>query len=444
MPACRAFLTVHEKREDDSGKQELNSRHLLLAGLLLIVACTALPPPRVDNGTAAAAERSEVLPDNPDILFWTPAQTAVGFRSIEKVSPGQVRTVSRGPSVKPLPQAAGPELEIAFEHDGVHYTTASYMAQQRVSGIIVVKNGRVVLERYGLGRRPDDRWMSFSVTKSLTSTLIGAAIKDGFISSLDDTLDQYVSEMKGSVYAGVTVRQLLTMSSGVRWNEDYTDPNSDVARAGQVQFEGEASPILSYMRRLERAQPAGSTFLYSTGETDLAGIVLSRAVGKTMSEYLSEKIWAGYGMEQDAVWLTDTSGHERGGCCVNMTLRDYARIGLFMLEDGAGITPAGWVSEATRAHFSLDSGAPTSTEPETNRLKTTTPHGYGYFWWVNDHGFDAIGIFGQMIHVDPEQQLVIAINSAWPAATGAQYSAARVAFVEAVTAAALAQSTGHP
>ena len=401
-------------------------RHLLLTGIVLIVACTVTPEspdkPSAATPDTQPAGPTEVLPANPGILFWTPAETQVGFRSIDKVMPQLVRTVKRGPAVRALPTAPGPELEIRFEHEGVSFTTDSYMEKNRVSGIIVVKDGQVLLERYGLGRKPEDRWISFSVTKSLTSTLIGAAIKDGLIRDIDDPVDEYVTEMKGSVYAGVSIRQLLTMSSGVKWNEDYTDPESDVARLGRVMFDGEPSPILAYMRRLERAQPAGEVFKYSTGETDLAGYVLSRAVGMSMSDYLSKKIWAAYGMERDAIWLTDSSGHERGGCCLNMTLRDYARIGLFMLDDGAGVTPTGWVQEASSKHLPVDPGDP-------NR-------GYGYFWWTDGIAYAASGIFGQRIHIEPEYGVVIAINSAWPVASGAEYSLARSAFVRAAVNAA--------
>ena len=403
-------------------------RHLLLTGIVLIVACTVTPEPP-DKASAATAtvdaqtaSSADVLPTNPSILFWTPAETQVGFRSIDKVMPQLTRTVKRGEKIRALPTAPGQALDIHFEHEGVSFTTDSYMEKNRVSGIIVVKDGQVLLERYGLGRKPEDRWISFSVTKSLTSTLIGAAIKDGLIRDIDDTVDEYVTEMKGSVYAGVSIRQLLTMSSGVKWNEDYTDPESDVARLRRVLFEGEPSPILGYMRRLDRAHPAGETFNYSTGETDLAGYVLSRAVGMSMSDYLSQKIWAVYGMEHDAIWLTDSSGHERGGCCLNMTLRDYARIGQFMLEDGAGVTPTGWVQEATTKHLPV-------TPDDPNR-------GYGYFWWTSGNAYAAIGIFGQMIHIEPEHGVVIAINSAWPVATGADYSKVRTAFVRAAVSAA--------
>src|SRR5262249_34200835 len=152
--------------------------------------------------------------------------------------------------------------------DGTHYTTASYMAETRIAGLLAIHHGKIALERYGLGETPNDRWISFSVTKSITSTLIGAAIKDGYIKSLDDPVADYSPEMKGSVYETVSIRQLITMTSGVKWNENYSDPNNDAVRVGVVPGDPGVNPIVSYMRKLSRVEPAGH-FLYKTGETDL-------------------------------------------------------------------------------------------------------------------------------------------------------------------------------
>jgi CubicO group peptidase (beta-lactamase class C family) len=333
-----------------------------------------------------------------------------------------VSTVKRGTKVHPLRQTRMAEPKIEFTAGGKAYDTASYMAAFNVSGILIIKDGQIRLERYGLGRTDKDRWTSFSVAKSVTSTLVGAAIKDGYIKNLDEPVVKYIPDLKGSAYEGVSVKHLLTMTSGVKWNEDYTDPNSDVAKAGSDPIVNGVNPIVAYMKRLPREAAPGTKFVYKTGETDLAGILVSKATGKTMAQYASEKIWKPYGMEQDAIWMLDAAGHERGGCCMSITLRDYGRLGQMMLDGGAGVVPASWVAEAGRNEV-----AGLVDEPK--------PYGYGYFWWGAKNGFDARGIFGQMIHIDPAHHLVIVVNSAWPRATGQDLSAARQAFIEAATAA---------
>ena len=265
-----------------------------------------------------------------------------------------------------------------------------------------------------------ERWTSFSVAKSVTSTLIGAAVKDGKIKSLDDRVTLYIPELKGSAYDDVTVRQLITMTSGVKWNESYTDPNSDVAKEGLSILEPGVNPVVSYMRRLPREAAPGAKFVYKTGETDLAGILLSNAVGEPLAQYLSDKVWRPYGMEQDGIWVEDVAGHERGGCCISMTLRDYGRVGQFMLDhgvaDGHEVVPAGWTEDATARHVA---------DPP-----------YGYFWWIVQGGYEAEGIFGQTLSVFPEDHLVVVINSAWPAAWSQEIDAVRMKYVAALRAAA--------
>jgi CubicO group peptidase (beta-lactamase class C family) len=356
----------------------------------------------------------------PSLLIWTPRQQAEGYRAMETLY--EVTVIPRGDHVRALPPAAR-QIDPPVTVGGKTLTVDGFMNAYNASGVLVVKDGKVLLERYAMGRKPEDRWTSFSVAKSVTSTLVGAAIQDGKIKSLASPVTDYIPELKGSGYDGVTVRQLLTMSSGVRWNEDYTDPNSDVARAGGGAIEPGINPIVSYMRKLPRANPPGAKFTYNTGETDLVGVLVSKATGKSLASYASEKIWKPYGMEQDGIWITDRSGHERGGCCMSMTLRDYARLGLFMLEGGkAGgksVLPPGWVAEATTSR--IDNGA----------------GGYGYFWWIRSQGgYAAEGIFGQAIVVIPEDRLVVAINSAWPQADTPELWARQTEFVEAIRAAA--------
>ena len=372
---------------------------------------------------AGAAMAAEPLPPaGAGILSWTPEQQLYGYRNMEKINPARV--VRRGPHVRALPKAAT-QIDPKWTWNGRTWNVASYMAGMRTSGVIVLKDGRIVLERYGLGRTPADRWTSFSVAKSVTSTLVGAAIQDGHIKSLDAPVTDYIPELKGSAYEGVTIRQLLTMTSGVKWNEDYSDPQSDVAQAGQRILEPGVNPIVSYMRRLPRADPPGAKWVYKTGETDLVGVLVSNAVGAPLANYLSDKIWRPYGMEADGVWAEDVSGHERGGSGISMTLRDYARFGQFMLEGGkAGggeVLPPGWVADATSVHAKLPEGE---------------GRGYGYFWWLFDGGYAAEGIFGQQVFVYPKDHVVIAINSAWLHADDDGDWAAQARFGEALRDAA--------
>jgi CubicO group peptidase (beta-lactamase class C family) len=389
---------------------------MILPRSIVMTVASALLQSAMAAGSGASADPP--LPKGgAAILMWTPAEQAWGYRHMEKIT--AVSQIARGNAVHPLPPAAQ-TIVPKFSVDGHAYDTAKYMTAFRASGVLVIKDGKIVLERYGLGRLPTDRWTSFSVAKSVTSTLIGAAIKDGKIKSLDDAVTLYIPELRGSAYESVTVRHLITMTSGVKWNEDYADPNSDVAKVGLSVLEPGVNPVVSYMRRLPREAPPGSKFVYKTGETDLAGILLSNAVGKPIADYLSEKIWRPYGMEQDAIWVKDVAGHERGGCCISMTLRDYGRFGQFMLDggiaNGVAVLPNGWIEDATSPHV--------KTPP------------YGYFWWLIPGGFEAEGIFGQTVSIFPKDHLVVVINSAWPEAWVDKIDAVRMKYLEAIREAA--------
>ena len=370
-------------------------------------------------GGAWAAESK--LPDRDKFLFWTPAEQAFGYKNIEKIFP--VHVVRRGATVSALPAAARP-FDVSYSFGGKTYDTAAFMKDNFSSGLIIVKDGHVLLERYGLGRTEADRWTSFSVAKSVTSTLVGAAIKDGYIKGINSPVTQYLPELKGTAYDGVTVADLITMRSGVKWDEDYGNPKSDVAQFGLLPARTDGKdPVVAYMAKLPRAHKPGTTFHYDTGETELVGILVARAVKKPLAEYLSEKIWSKIGAEQDAVWILDKAGYEHGGCCLSMTLRDYARFGLFFMHGGrAGgeqVLPAGWVKDASRNHTPVDPRFP--------------DEGYGYFWWIHGHGtYSAEGIFGQQIYLDPKHDLVIVFNSAWKTADEDKDWEAEAAYADAV------------
>ncbi len=357
------------------------------------------------------------LPTDRNVLFWTIPQRDAAFRNLDVLPVlAKANIIEAGDDVLPLP--TGAPLNIATDVN-------AYMKDQRTSGLVIIQNGKIRTEKYGLDFTAQGRWTSFSVAKSFTSSLVGAAIKDGFIKSIDDKVSVYIPDLKGSVYDDVTVGQLLTMTSGVKWNEDYEDKNSDVARFNDHKAKAGMDVTVSYMRTLTREAPAGSKWVYKTGETNLIGVLVSSATKKQLSAYLSEKIWAPYGMEQDASWLLGSTGHEISGCCIQASTRDFARFGMFILGGGVAggttVFPDNWLSPATTKQ--ADIGVPGK--------------GYGYQWWTYDDGsFAAQGIFGQGIFIDPKRKLVIASNSNWPKATDPEtVGDQREAFYKSVQAA---------
>ena len=337
-----------------------------------------------------------------EVLSWDQNQKDRFFPHMERRY--TTRTVPHGRTIHALPR--GPSLDSALKIEGFPDLKA-YMKPENVAGLLVIKDGKVRLERYGRGLTVSGHWTSFSVAKSITSTLVGAAIADGAIQGLDDLVTTYLPDLKGSGYDGVTIRHVLTMTSGVKWNEDYSNPNSDVAQMFARPGTPNMDVTVSYMRQLPRESAPGTKWVYKTGETNLIGALVMAATHKSLSAYLSEKVWKPYGMEGDANWVIDGRGQEAGGCCLSAVLRDFGRFGQFVLDDGVikgqRIVPEGWFAQAT--HKQTEIGV--------------SGYGYGYQWWTRDDGrFEASGIFGQMIFIDPKRRLVIVKLSARPKPTG--------------------------
>lgn len=352
-------------------------------------------------------------PSDTRILFWSQGQRNAAFKMLDKL-PFLVESRNITPSTKPkaLPTTSPIILDENMD---------DFFSEQNLAGALILHKGKIAYERYALGHSPNKRWTSFSVAKSFTSSLVGIALKEGHIQSLDDKVSTYIDGLQGSAYDAVSIEQLLTMTSGVDWNESYTDPNSDVSLFNLHQAEEGLPTIVSYMRTLKRAHPPGEKWHYSTGETNLIGILVEQATGQNLTNYLSEKIWQPYGMENKATWLLGADGKEISGCCIQASLRDFARYGLFMLEEGLlngkGILPEGWVTKATSKQADFDSPG----------------RGYGYQWWTFDDGsYTARGIFGQTIFIDPKRDLVIAFNGNWPSATNAKLNRKRFAFIDKV------------
>lgn len=399
----------------------------------------------------SGSEQVDKIGSAADFLFLTPEYQPGTYRNVDKIFP--TRTFHKGATVYPLPVSDKPLQTVQYSPDGINtYDLNDFLRRNRVAGMLIIKDGEIMLERYAQGNGAQTRWTSFSVGKSVTSTLIGLAVQDGKL-QLDDLVTQYLPQFQGTAYDGVTVKHLLQMSSGVAWNEDYRDPESDFSAMWQCVVEGRAGGILQVLCNLEKRAAPGTVYLYSTGETYLEGEVLRVALGgETLSSYLSRKIWANMGMEADGYWLLESpDGQEFAGGNLSMTLRDYGRFGLFMLNggvvNGRQILPPDWLETATH---------PAADAPQCwygrlyDAINTDEPYyyplGYGYNWWAlpdtcwagwdgldneDKWGTDAItvpegkcfdklkntflaqGVFGQFIHVNPQEQLVTVVWSTW-------------------------------
>lgn len=349
------------------------------------------------------------------LLFWSQDEKERRFPMMQAIFPSH--RVQVGKTVDELDQ--GQSITPQWKDDR---SLDSYMKVNHIKGVLVLQNDSIRLEKYAAGVDQESLWTSFSMAKSVSSMLLGVALKEGDIESLDDNLKKYIPEFEGYDYGEVSVRQLLTMTSGIAWSEDYEDANSDVAQMYQNPCVGEESHILTYMKSLEFEHEPGTHWNYSTGETDLVGILIQKATGKSLAEYLSEKIWKPWGMEHCAYWLADEcSNLNIGGSGLSASLRDYARLGHLMLNkgqrDGMRLLSEEWLADATSLLQQTDEQG----------------GGYGYLWWRFKNGsYAAVGIFGQMLYVNPDQNLVIAQVAAWPKASSKELIKERLKFIKAV------------
>jgi len=369
---------------------------------MLLASCasveTATPPAA---GAMLATHGAAVLrtpaverpPGELQVLFWDEAARSARFRDMESWFAGH--EVAADPQPRTLPEGAPLPDPLAAE-------IRAAMAATDAVGVMVLKDGRVRFEDYAAGFGPEQRWTSFSVAKSFTSTLLGAALRDGHIASLDDPVTRYVPGLVGSAYDEVSVRQLATMTSGVAWNEDYTDPASDVAQLNRFVLEYGPDAIVAQMKALPREAPPGEKWVYKTGETNLLGLLVENAVDMPLAAYAKQNIVDPAGFAGDMFWMTDPRGGNVGGCCLSLRLADYARFGQFVLEGGGEVVPEGWFAKAGAQQ--VDFGG--------------QGFGYGYQWWTYPGGnFGAQGIFGQSITLVPDSDLVVAVVSNWPTAT---------------------------
>nr|BFE72776.1 serine hydrolase [Actinoplanes digitatis] len=322
--------------------------------------------------------------------------------------------VSRGGFRFPLAGRSRP-LALTYRFDGREYTLPDLHRRTFTTAFVVLHRGELVHETYpGTFAGPRARFQLFSLSKSVTSMLIGIALAEGAIGGLDDPVTDYRPDFAGTAYDGTTLADLLDMSSGVGGLEKWDVPGADIKR-----FEAAClgrGTVLDVLRGARRTALPGARFNYSTLDSQLLGWVLEAATGRTLARYAAERLWSRIGADRDAYyWLSRSRPRTAiGGGSLNATARDVARLGLIMSHEGriAGeqIVPRSWVRRtAVRnvPHLAVGALGPSGYDH----------YGYAGQWWtlVGDHrAFAGLGVHGQYLFVDPVADVVIVKTSAWP------------------------------
>ena len=314
---------------------------------------------------------------------------------------------SDNPIVLPEAPASLPEH---FEFQGKKIGVKDFLEENNTTGLLVIKDREIVHEQYRLGFERDKQHISWSMAKSFLSALFGIAIDEGYIKSIEQEVTDYVPELKGSGYDGVRIKDVLQMSSGVKFNEDYGDFHSDINRFGRTIALGNS--LDDFAASLTREREPGTYHHYVSIDTQVLGMIITRATGISLTQYLQDKIWDPMGMEYDAYWLSDDLGMELALGGLNVSLRDYAKFGVMFAQkgmwQGKQIVPREWVVDSTAAD------AP-HLQPGADNPLSGSVHGYGFQWWLpvgRDDEFTAQGIYNQFIFIDPDNKLVIANTSA--------------------------------
>lgn len=417
----------------------------LIAAALLILTSPVMAKDCQHLGLSQCpTPHDENIPDPANMLSWSQTERAVGLRNTYKMYEGDA--FKPGDTVLPLPKANYEIPDIRYIAQGVSSTLQDYLTNQSVTGLLILKDGEIVFEYYDQGNTPNTLWTSRSVAKSIVTVLLGIALQDGQIESVDDPLVKYLPELKDSAWENVTVEQLMQHTSGIAWNEDYADPNSDFAN--MTTCEAGARPfdcVFELVKSRPKIAEPGEIWSYSTGGAWLVGVLLERVTGKTIANYLEQHVWQPYGMEQEGVWQAlEKNKVSMGGHGFHANLRDWGRFGLFIqnngvLPNGKQVLPIDWIRKSTK--WTQAKNSPTSTMPNGQ---------YGYQWWFkatsddekfspskidsSDHTFWALGIYGQSIGINQKDKMVIVQWSAQEAAYPPQYlQDEQVVFFNAVT-----------
>lgn len=342
-----------------------------------------------------------------NIALFGGGEQAENFRQMAMVYP--VRVIRRAAAPSPLPPGPALRLPDTFDFEGRRLDTAAFLAEMETTGLIVIRDGRVVFEDYWRGNDATTQSIGWSVSKSFVSALIGIAVGEGAIASIEDPVTRYAPMLAGGAYDGVRLKDVLQMSSGARWNEDYSDPNSDVGEYGRVMASG--GSLDAFAAACVNERPPGTYLRYNSTDTHVLGMVLRGAIGASLAEYLRDKLWQPLGMEADGFWMVDGTGAEMAGVGLSAVLRDFARLGCCYLNggawNGAQVVPEAWVQASVTPDAAHLMPGP--------RPSADLPMGYGYQWWAPDNSgaYSAIGVYNQFVWVDPATRTVIAKTSAF-------------------------------
>jgi CubicO group peptidase (beta-lactamase class C family) len=393
---------------------------LLAAGL---GACASPTAPAVDGGGpgAAASAGPRFSPGGPDAeahgagdgypiaVFYRQPFLVGAFSHEDQL--WERRVVRKPAAARPLARAPR-EPALRYEYQGAVRTLDDYLARHPITGFLLAQGDTILVERYQYARHDRHRFASFSMAKTVTALLVGIAIAEGRIRSVDDPAGAYVPALAGTEYGRTSLRHLLQMSSGVRFVERY-DGSDDAQRLHRDTVlqasRGGAEAVMPYTQRLRRP---GTAFAYASAETQVLGVVLRAVTGRPVAEYLRETIWEPMGAEADAAWIVDRAGQEATYCCFGAVLRDYARLGLLLAHDGRlgdrQLVPAAWLRAAT------------TVQPDDWHLKpyaASRSFGYGYQTWIFPgprRMFALLGLFGQGMYVDPQSRLVLVHTAVRP------------------------------
>ncbi len=345
-------------------------------------------------------------PWGPAITLFADETRVENFRAMDQIFPS--RYIEPSTDVWEFTYDERP-LPSTYRWQGENHGVIDFLERTETTGLLVVQNGRILHESYYQGNDETSPATSWSVAKSFLSALVGIALEQGDISSIDDPVTDYVPELVGSGYDGVPIKHILTMSSGVAFDEDYDNMLSDINMIFVRAF-AFGTPMVDTIAQLERVREPGIYNDYISSDSMVLGLLLEQATGQPVSDYLEAMLWQPAGMEAEAFWNLDRTGTEISFCCLNATLRDYARFGRLYLNngqrDGNQIIPADWVAASTTPQGS-------HLEPGDNPDSFWTL-GYGYQWWVPeepDGDYLAIGIWGQYIYVYPRYDMVIVKSS---------------------------------